>query len=89
LSSRYTLQFEKRFLKDLKKIPEKDRQRLYEKVIALAEFPRPEGCKKLEGHQNVYRTRSGNYRVVYRIKDKQLLVLVIQASLRRDIYRSY
>jgi mRNA interferase RelE/StbE len=53
----------------------------------LAQNPRPQGCKKLQGHKDLYRIPSGNYRIVYTIKEKMLLVFVVRVAHRKDIYR--
>ena len=61
----------------------------FEKAIdALADVPRPPGCTKLAGTASRYRIRIGGYRVIYEIRDKVLLVLVLDAGHRRDIYRN-
>ena len=49
--------------------------------------PRPPGCKKLHDKEALYRIRAGNYRVIYQIRDSQLLVLVVKVGNRRDVYR--
>lgn len=63
-----------------------DRRRVLAAIYALAQNPRPSGCKKLVGSP-YWRIRVGNYRVVYDIKDTELLVTVIDAGHRSDIYR--
>ncbi|MBE9010662.1 type II toxin-antitoxin system RelE/ParE family toxin [Pseudanabaenaceae cyanobacterium LEGE 13415] len=61
---------------------------IVEKVEALADDPRPDGCKKLKGEKDLYRIRVlKSYRVVYEIQDKQLVVTVIKVGHRRNIYR--
>ncbi len=42
---------------------------------------------KLAGYADVYRIRIGNYRVVYKIRDRELIVLVVAAAERGGIYR--
>lgn len=54
-------------------------------IAALANNPRPAGCKKLKGRQ-AYRIREGNYRIIYEINDKMLSVKVIEAGDRKEIY---
>lgn len=54
---------------------------------ALSLNPRPRGVKKLEGERELYRLRSGDYRIIYRVEDRVLLVLVIAIGHRREIYR--
>jgi mRNA interferase RelE/StbE len=57
-------------------------------ILALADDPYPPGSKKLQGEANLYRVRVGDYRVLYRIEDERLIVLVVNIGHRRDIYRS-
>ena len=35
----------------------------------------------------IYRIRSGDYRIIYEIRDKSLLVLVVRIGKRGDVYR--
>ena len=72
--------------KELEGIPLKDRQRLVKRIQALADEPRPPGCEKLSGSDR-YRIRQWNYRVVFGIEDDQLVVVVVKAGHRRDVYR--
>ena len=64
------------------------RAKLVAAIDALADDPRPAGCKKLAGSANRYRIRAaGAYRIVYDVHDDVLLVVVIRVGHRRDIYR--
>ncbi len=56
------------------------------KLRALAEDPRPRGCKKLAGREDIWRVRVGDYRVLYQILDDALLVLVVRVRHRKDVY---
>jgi mRNA interferase RelE/StbE len=81
----YKLFIEKAVYKQLKNIPEKDYQKITASIGALANNPRPPGCKKLKGRPG-YRIREGNFRVIYEINDKILTVTVIVAGDRKEIY---
>ena len=73
---------------ELEDLPNKKvRQRVVERIRALAQDPRPAGCEKLSGHHDRYRVRQGVYRVVYSISDKDLLVQVVKVGHRREVYR--
>jgi mRNA interferase RelE/StbE len=61
--------------------------RLREALDALEENPRPVNSVKLQGEEELYRVRVGDYRIVYQIQDKQLIVLVVQMGHRREVYR--
>ena len=61
---------------------------LISNIMALAENPRPPDCKKLKGFEDTYRIRSGNYRIVYTIREKILVVFVVRVAHRKDVYRN-
>lgn len=62
-------------------------RRIHKTVSALATDPRPSGCKALTGHPGLLRVRVGDWRVVYTVKDDQVLVLVLRVGHRGTIYR--
>jgi len=75
--------------KELLAVPtKKDRQRLVRRIELLGEEPRPAGCQKLTGGGDRYRVRQGQYRIVYEIRDKELIVLLVKLGHRRDVYRA-
>lgn len=53
----------------------------------MAIEPRPNGVKKLQGDDNSYRLRVGDYRVIYEVVDNVLIVTVIKIGHRSDIYK--
>jgi mRNA interferase RelE/StbE len=63
-----------------------DLRRVDAKILGLAEVPRPPGAKKLEGVGDLYRVRSGNYRIIYQVEDARRMVVVVDVGNRRDIY---
>ena len=65
----------------------KNRQRIVRRIEVLAENPRPPGCEKLSGYDR-YRLRQGRYRIVYEVRDNDVLVVVVKIGRRRDIYRA-
>ncbi|MGO8813219.1 MAG: type II toxin-antitoxin system RelE family toxin [Terriglobia bacterium] len=56
-------------------------------IILTTETRRHRGRKKLQRESNLFRLRSGNYRITYSIEDVRLVVLVIRIGQRRDVYR--
>ena len=81
----YKVIIKKRALKSLGKINDADYNKIKTAIFNLADNPRPSGCKKLKGRPG-YRTRIGDYRVIYDIFDKVLEVYVIAVGNRKDIY---
>lgn len=75
----------RRAQKELAGLPKADYARVRDAVAALADDPRPPGCKKLVGRDG-WRIRSGDYRVIYEIDDPQRKVTVLHIGNRRDVY---
>jgi mRNA interferase RelE/StbE len=73
--------------KALARLPKGDQKRADARIKELRENPRPSGCVKLSGHQNLWRIRVGDYRIVYEIRDQQLIILIISIAHRREVYR--
>ena len=82
----YSVLIQPSAVKELQNLPVEQRRRIGKKIGSLADEPRPYGCEKLSG-DDLYRIRQGNYRVVYSIEDKVLVVLVVRIGHRRDVYR--
>ena len=72
--------------KEIRDLPIGARARVVARIRALAETPRPPGCEKLSG-RDAYRIRVGEYRVIYTIADRILVVEVVRVAHRKDVYR--
>ena len=83
----YSVLFSSSADKALQKLPEKAQQRITLAVSGLADDPRPVGCVKMQGEENLWRIRVGDYRAIYTIEDKKLIVLVLRVAHRKDAYR--
>jgi mRNA interferase RelE/StbE len=82
----YRLLIKPSAVKELEAVPTKDRRRLVARLRALSIDPRPSGCEKLSGH-DLYRIRQGDYRLLYSIEDRALIILVIKVGHRGGVYR--
>lgn len=83
----YKIEYDKQVLKSIEKIPKKDKIAILDKIEALSFKPRPDGAVTMKGKYNGYhRIRIGNYRVVYNIHDKLLIILVLKIGQRGSIY---
>jgi mRNA interferase RelE/StbE len=82
----YRIIIEDSVFKILKKIHSPARNLILETIKQLGEDPRPHGCKKLKGTE-AYRVRNGDYRIIYTINDKEILITVIKVGHRKDVYR--
>lgn len=84
--AKYNVSFKKSVAKDLRSLSKKDIKRVLEKIDFLSKNPRTEGCIKLSG-QNLYRVRQGNLRIIYEIRDEELIVMVIKVAHRSHVYK--
>ena len=73
--------------KGLDRLPRSARKRIVEALEKLRANPRPPGAIKLAGEENAWRIRIGDYRILYEIHDKELVVLVVRVAHRKDAYR--
>ena len=83
----YRIDFRPGARREFNKLAPKVKSRLQPHIDGLAENPRPPGCKKLHGGENLWRIRGGDYRIIYEIHDDVLVVVVVKVGNRRDVYR--
>jgi mRNA interferase RelE/StbE len=83
----YAVQLEKSVVRFLLRLRDaKLKARLDQAIESLATDPRPPGCRKLAGTSDRYRTRIGDYRIIYRVDDGKVTVLVLLIGHRREVY---
>lgn len=87
MAPRYEIFYERTVLKTLKKLDRSVAQRILTAVEGLAVEPRPVGSIKLSGGDGERRIRVGDYRIIYRVHDDRLVVVVVRAAHRREVYR--
>ena len=82
----YQIRFKPSAAKELAKLPQDVQRRIAPAIEGLATDPRPPGVEKLTG-TDAWRIRVGDYRVVYAIEGRALVVLVLHIGNRREIYK--
>ncbi len=75
----------RRAQKELANLPKPNYERSRDAIAALSSNPRPTGCKKLSGREG-WRIRSGDYRIIYEIDDRQKRITILHVGHRRDVY---
>ncbi|MBZ5538193.1 MAG: type II toxin-antitoxin system RelE/ParE family toxin [Acidobacteriia bacterium] len=83
----YALTFARSARKELEGLDASIVRRIFPAIEALASNPRPHGCRKLRGEENLWRIRVGPYRVVFTVDDHQRLVDIIAVRHRKEAYR--
>ena len=87
-SARYALEFAPRAIRSLGKLDRQVAKRVMAAAESLRDDPRPAGARMLTGMHGVWRIRvAKDYRIVYTLDDDRLVILVVDAGHRREIYR--
>ncbi|MBS4008317.1 MAG: type II toxin-antitoxin system RelE/ParE family toxin [Clostridium sp.] len=81
----FEIRFKESVSKDLRHLPNKDVKRILQRIEALRNDPRPAGCDKLSTQER-YRVRQGVYRIIYEVRDNELVVIVVKVGHRREVY---
>lgn len=82
----YHIIIKKKAKKFIDKLPRNEKRRV---VAAIEQLPNGEDIKKLKGHSDLFRLRVGEYRIVYTVDNGKLMILVIDAGNRGEIYNRY
>jgi mRNA interferase RelE/StbE len=84
----YSILLDKKAARQLDDLPSEDFERVSGEIDKLKEGPRPRGVRKIKG--DIYRIRSGRYRIIYTVLDDGKIVLVHEVKIRReDTYKPY
>lgn len=82
----YQIIIKKKAKKFIDKLPLNEKKRV---VSAIEQLPNGEDIKKLQGHDELLRLRIGEYRIIYTIDNGKLIVCVVDAGNRGEIYKRY
>jgi len=84
--SSVSIEFDRRALRDLAKLPRRSQEQIVEAIERLKE--KPLSGRQLSGpFHNLRRIRVGDYRVIYHFKEDKLLILVLRIGHRKNVYR--
>lgn len=84
----YTVEFLKTAERELAALPKDLQRQIARKIDALRDNPRPPGVKLLYGEERFYRLRVRDYRVIYTIEGRGLVIVVIKIGHRKDVYKN-
>jgi mRNA interferase RelE/StbE len=83
----YRIVFKPSAERELHRLPLSVANRIERTIDGLAEEPRPPGVKKMQGTANLWRVRAGDYRIVYEIHDREIVIVVLRIAHRKYVYR--
>lgn len=84
----YSIDFAPCTEKQLNLIPKDIKKLIFDRIEKLKTNPRPENVEPLQGaEKGLFRIRQGNYRIVYNIEDRKLLILIVRIVHRKEVYK--
>ena len=83
----YNIRFAQSARKELEHLDASVVNRAFPRIEALAQNPRPRGCRKLQGFESIWRIRVGDYRVIYQVLEDEQVVDIIAVRHRSQAYR--
>jgi mRNA interferase RelE/StbE len=84
--AKYALEIKQSAQKELDALDDTLFTRIDRRILALADNPRPAGCKKLKGYKDQWRIRVGDWRVLYIIDATAKLTIVTRLANRREVH---
>ena len=84
---RYALEFTASASREFRALDRQLQRRITEKVTTLCVDPFPPGSKKLKVQADHFRIRVSDYRVVYRVDGKRVVIVIVRIGHRREVYR--
>jgi mRNA interferase RelE/StbE len=85
----YAIKYRRSVAKDLRRLPKNLLPAVVKRIQKLAKNPMPAGASKLRGTDNMYRVRQGDYRIVYSIENRQLIIIIVRVAHRKDAYKNW
>ena len=85
--ARYEIEISRTAERQMRRLPRADQARVARTMLVLANDPFPRGVRKLAGYDDVFRVRTGRYRILYSVSDRALVIVVLKVGHRKDVYR--
>ncbi len=85
--ARYRIEVSATAERQIRKLERVDQVRVLKAIQALVSEPRPPGCRKLQGYDDVFRIRVDQHRILYSVERGRLVVIILKVGHRKDVYR--
>jgi mRNA interferase RelE/StbE len=83
----YSVELKPQAQKFIEAQSKKIQQQLIKRIEILATNPHPPQSKLLHAGEALYSYRSGVYRIIYQIQEKNLLIVVAKIGHRKNVYK--
>jgi len=80
----YSISMNDAVARELDRIPARDLPRVIDRIVSLAHNPKPPSTERITGYE-LYRIRPGDYRVIYSIHDRTLVIWAIKVGHRCEM----
>lgn len=87
--TKYKVKYTERAIKSLRKLDKHTRKLIVawiDKNLVDCENPRVHGKGLVQNRSGEWRYRVGDYRIICEIKEKEIVILVLEIGHRREIY---
>ena len=85
--ARYRIEISQSAERQLRKLRREVLSRVVRAILALGDDPHPKGSRKLSGYDDVFRIRVSQYRILYSVSGKKLIIIILKIGQRKDVYR--
>ncbi len=85
----YRIEIDRQALEVLAALPKKVQRQIATRIDSLAEEPFPPDAQQIKGQENIWRIRSGSYRIAYTVRKNILCILVLRIGDRKEFYRHF
>ena len=85
--AKYRIEISRTAEKQLTKLRPEDQRRVAKAMVSLGNDPYPKGSRKLTGYDDVFRIRVGEFRILYSVSAKKLIITILKVGQRKDVYR--
>lgn len=83
----YKVEIKRHALKEIDRLPQQVKERALQEIELLKSNPRPFGSIKLQGFEDRWRIRIGDYRILYTLDDSIKHVVIYRVLHRKEVYR--
>jgi mRNA interferase RelE/StbE len=84
---RYIVEFTASAAREFRALDRQMQRRISGKLLELAEDPFPAGVRKFHGEEDHWRIRVGDYRVIFRVEKRRVVIVIVRIGHRREVYR--
>jgi mRNA interferase RelE/StbE len=85
--ARYRIEISQSAERQLRKLRKENQRRVVKAMLALGDDPHPKGSRNLTGYEDVFRIRAGQFRILYSVSGRRLIIIILKVGQRKDVYR--